>query len=214
MPATRRHFRGDGGPAILASIRQNQIVSDSAGNLYLADSARIRKISANGIITTIAGTGTSGNTGDNGPAPQAEVDPGPLALDNAGNLYFINNNLPSGIPPDTIRKIDRNGNMSTVAGGGTSPAINGASATSVTISPSHLASDPAGNLYFDSQSQLFKLNPSGTISLIAGRGGAQQLTPITSGTPALNAGLGGIVSIAVNPTGAVTSATLNIKQSS
>ena len=85
---------------------------DGAGNLYIADSYNIRKVTPNGIITTVAGDGTAGYSGDNGPATSAQLYwPSGVAVDAAGNLYIadtLNN---------AIRKVTPAGNISKVAGG-------------------------------------------------------------------------------------------------
>src|SRR5207248_1959655 len=84
-------FSGDGGPATSALLRSPRGVAiDAAGNLYIADADnnRIRKVGPDGVITTVAGTGQAGYSGDNGPAMQARLNqPGRLALDTAGNLF-------------------------------------------------------------------------------------------------------------------------------
>jgi hypothetical protein len=82
-------FSGDGGPAALAKIHHpTGIVVDGAGNVYFSDyhNYRIRKIDLSGIITTVAGSGTPGFSGDGGPALLANMYPGPLALDKEGNI--------------------------------------------------------------------------------------------------------------------------------
>ncbi len=84
-------FAGDNGPATSAQIDPVAVAVDSQGNLYIADgfNYRIRKVDINGIITTIAGNGTEGGVGDNGPAISAEIDfVTDLAVDNAGNIYL------------------------------------------------------------------------------------------------------------------------------
>jgi sugar lactone lactonase YvrE len=85
-------FTGDGGPAIAAQLDDpNGVAFDSAGNLYFADdnNQRIRRIDVNGIITTVAGTGTSGSKGDNGPGAQAELaSPFGIAMAPGDQLYI------------------------------------------------------------------------------------------------------------------------------
>src|SRR6185312_6498559 len=83
-------YSGDGGPAVTAQLGSPAgLVFDSAGNLYIADAARVRRVSTSGIITTIAGTGTPGFSGDNGPAIDAQIRTGKgLAADSSGNIYF------------------------------------------------------------------------------------------------------------------------------
>jgi sugar lactone lactonase YvrE len=85
-------FGGDGGPAAGAQLNQpNAVAADSKGNVYIADSAnhRIRKVDAvTGVITTVAGTGSPGFSGDNGPATSAQLNsPSDVAVDSAGHLY-------------------------------------------------------------------------------------------------------------------------------
>ena len=88
-------FSGDGGPALQASLNNPQGVAvDAAGNLYIADhvNGRVRKVAPNGIITTVAGTGLRGSTGDGGPAVSAQIGlPSGVAVDGSGNLYIVDN---------------------------------------------------------------------------------------------------------------------------
>src|SRR5215468_4965423 len=88
-------FSGDNGPARSASLnRPSSAVMDSAGNLYIYDSfnSRIRKVSTTGIITTYAGTGVAGASGNGGPALKAQIEnvSARMAIDPTGNLYFTN----------------------------------------------------------------------------------------------------------------------------
>ena len=106
-------FGGDGGLATNASFQSpNGLALDTDGNLYIADSFnnRIRKIDTNGIITTMAGNGAFGNSGDGGPATQAAIGlPSYLTFDASGALYVTQTS-------GWIRRIDANGTISTVAG--------------------------------------------------------------------------------------------------
>jgi uncharacterized protein (TIGR03437 family) len=188
---------GDGGPAANAGIvLPSGLVSDSAGNLYIGDvgGARIRKVAANGNISTIVGTGTPGFSGDGGPAVSAQTfGPQGLALDAQGNLYFSE----FGSAP-RVRKVDTNGIITTVAGNGSpgfsgdgGPAINaqlGASVAGVVI-------DGAGNLYIAdiANFRVRKVDSAGNITTIAGIGLA---------VPSSGNGDGGIPTSAhVNPIG-------------
>src|SRR5450432_3346010 len=109
-------FSGDGGQAAQATI--NRVVGlavDAAGNIYLADELnnRVRKVDTNGVITTFAGTGTAGFSGDAGPAAQAQLS-GPLGLCVApsGDIYVNDQGN------KRVRKISPSGTITTVAGTG------------------------------------------------------------------------------------------------
>jgi len=109
-------FSGDGGAATAAKINSPRgLFIDGAGNLYIADrlNHRIRKVDADGIITTVAGTGVQGFSGDGGPATAAQLnDPTGVAVDEAGNLYIAD------AENHRIRKVDTGGIITTVAGTG------------------------------------------------------------------------------------------------
>jgi len=165
-------FAGDGQAATLASLSSPKGVAvDLAGNLYTADywNNRIRKISAGGIITTAAGNGTPGFSGDGGPATSASLDwPKDVAVDLAGNLYtadYSNNR---------IRKISPGGIITTVAGGGSVLNLgDGGPATSASLSdPSGVAVDSAGNLYIADvyHNRIRKVSPGRIITTVAGNG--------------------------------------------
>jgi sugar lactone lactonase YvrE len=116
-----RGFSGDGGPAARAQIDgPNGVAADRAGNIYIADgyNARIRKVSATGTITTVAGTGVAGHSGDGGPATRAQISlqamQGPprtgITVDSQGNIYFAETYV------NKVRRIAPNGIITTVAG--------------------------------------------------------------------------------------------------
>jgi uncharacterized protein (TIGR03437 family) len=164
-------FSGDGGPATSASIcLPAGVALDSAGNLYIADSFnnRIRKVSG-GTITTVAGNGNQGFSGDGGPATSASLfTPIGVAVDSAGNLYIADsfNNR--------IRKVS-GGTITTVAGSGSDGfAGNGGPATSASLSlPAGMAIDSAGNLYIaDAGNNRIRKVSGGTITTFAGNGAA------------------------------------------
>jgi uncharacterized protein (TIGR03437 family) len=140
-----RGFSGDNGLATAAQLANPQgIAVDSAGNLYIADfgNASIRKVS-NGIITTVAGNGTPGFSGDNGPATSAQLYlPYGVAVDSAGNLYIGDSGN------NRIRKVS-NGVIATVAGNGTFgfSGDNGPATSAQLANPYGVAIDSAGNLY-------------------------------------------------------------------
>ena len=166
-----RGISGDGGPATQAQINSPYGVAvDGAGNLYIADSSnhRIRKVDSNGTITTVAGTGEHGISGDSGPATQAQIDsPRGMAVDATGNLYFADERN------DRIRKVDSTGTITTVAGGmGSEFFRNGDPATQAPLnSPTGVAVDGAGNLYIADRRnhRILKVDSAGTGTTVAGR---------------------------------------------
>lgn len=156
---------GDGGPAISAQALPQSIALDAAGNIYLCEilSNKIRKIDTNGIITTIAGTGTAGYSGDGGPAIQAQLNlPQGITADPLGNVYFADNAL-------YVRKIDTTGKITTVAGNGQSISINeGVPATSAGMVPTWVAADGGGNIFINDTVRVREVNSSGIINTVAG----------------------------------------------
>jgi sugar lactone lactonase YvrE len=187
---------GDGGPAINAQLYGPKGVAvDPAGNIYVAEiyKERIRKITPAGIISTIAGTGADGATGDNGPATLAQISGnGSLAIGPDGNLYLTDPNH------QRVRRINlATGIITTVAGaspGGIGDIRgDGGPATAAWLqSPAGLAFDPAGNLYtcefrviryIDYTSPVLAITPaSPTVPATAGSG-AITVTPTPSTAP-------------------------------
>ncbi len=167
-------YSGDGGPATAANLNKPYAVDlDAAGNLYIADTynQRIRKISTTGIITTIAGNGTAGYTGDGGPATAAEFSiPGYFRIDPAGNIIVADNGN------QRVRKINTSGIVSTIAGTGVSGfSGDGGMATAAKISyPQGIGLDAAGNIYIgDANNQRIReINTGGIIFTVAGNGTA------------------------------------------
>ncbi len=168
-----RGFSGDGGPATSAQIQFVEAIAvDSSGNLYIADSSddRIRKVDTSGVISTFAGTGTGGFSGDGGQATSAQLnDPHGVAVDSSGNVYiadYLNNR---------IRKVDTSGVITTVAGTGTYGfSGDGGQATSAWLRrPEGVGVDSSGNVYIaDSRShRIRKVDTSGVITTVAGNGG-------------------------------------------
>ena len=164
---------GDGGPAADAKlgfyIHSLKLAPD--GSLYLTDSSnhRIRKIGVDGIIVTVAGTGTGWYSGDGGPAVDASIrNPAGLELDANGHLYISDSfNC-------RVRKVDGSGLISTVIGTGTCTSTgDGGSALSATLSyPWHLRFDSVGNLFVVDQGghKVRRVTTDGNFSTFAGTG--------------------------------------------
>ncbi len=165
-------FGGDGGAATAANLYDPcSIAFDASGNLIFSDNrnARVRKITPAGIITTIAGTGVSGFSGDGGPATAAKLTiPGGLAFDAHHNLYVTDGFNAR------VRKIDTNGIITTVAGNGTSVfAGDGGPATAASFqNPDNVAFDSIGNMYISDwqNNRLRKVDTFGIVRTIAGNG--------------------------------------------
>lgn len=164
-----RGYVGDSGPATRAQLDQPEgMAFDGAGNLYVVDSAnnRIRKIDTHGIITTLAGTGTAGYTGDGGPALQAQMQPDDLVFDPAGNLYIAE------FGNHVVRKIDTKGIIRTIAGTGKEgcSGYGGRATGALLMSPLSPVLDSTGNLYFaDGKCHaVLRIDPSGILSIYAG----------------------------------------------
>ena len=165
-----RGYSGDGGAATAAQLGIPESVAvDNAGNVYIADrfNNRIRKVDGSGNISTFAGTGTRGYSGDGGAATAAQLSsPSGVALDNAGNVYIADYNN------HRIRKVDGSGNISTFAGTGTRGfSGDGGAATAARLNiPTNVAVDDAGNVYIaDSRNdRIRKVDGSGNISTFAG----------------------------------------------
>ncbi|MBT5470949.1 MAG: hypothetical protein HOK41_10135 [Nitrospina sp.] len=166
-------FSGDGGQATQARLNVPAgLAFDKRGNLYIADrnNHRIRKVDSRGIITTLAGTGTAGFSGDGGPAKQAQVNhPSGIALDGKGNLFFSDRSN------ERIRVIDSKGNIRTYAGNG-KEGFKGDSGPALQASldkPFGLALDRKGNLYIADRgnNRVRKVNPQGIMTTVAGDGG-------------------------------------------
>jgi uncharacterized protein (TIGR03437 family) len=187
----------NGTPALQASIGPNLVTADKQGNIYFIDQdTLVMKINAQGNISRFAGNGIRGYSGDGGPAVNASVNgPSGIFADASGNVFLA----------DTanfrIRKIDGNGQITTIAGNGKSGyAPNGALAVNASIGSSYsVAEDSAGNIYFaDAQNNVIgKVDTHGILTTLAGTAGKAGYSG--DGGPAASATLNSPLSVTVDP---------------
>ena len=196
-------YHGDGGPATGTSLATpDALVMDSSGNLYIADSAnaRVRKVSPDGIITTVAGNGTTGSSGDGGPAQLAKINyPRGIAVDSAGNLFLADAN------ESRVRKVSTDGIITTVAGDGTlNYSGDGRLAANAQInSPWGVATDSKGNLFIadTGNNRIRKVDADGAISTIAGNGDFGSFGDSGEGGAALSASITAPFGVALDEAG-------------
>lgn len=200
--------RGDNGPAIAAELwSPSGVAVDAQGNVFIADTQnhRVRKIAPSGTITTVAGNGMVGFSGDGGPATAAALnEPNDVVVDATGNLYI------SDTLNNRIRRVSATGIISTIAGSGLSPFTNelppldgdGGAATQARLNaPFGLALDKTGNLFITeaNAARIRRVEAnSGIISTVAGNG---QIGPGGDGGPAVEARLRFPTGVAVDNAG-------------
>lgn len=196
-------FSGDSGQCITAELNYPRGVTfDGAGNLYIADyfNQRIRKINTAGVITTVAGNGNYGFSGDGGQATATELHaPSDVKFDAVGNMYIADFNN------HRIRKVNTTGIISTVAGNGTAGfSGDGGQATSAELwFPHCIVFDAIGNMYIadDFNNRIRKVNTAGIISTVAGSGGSVTGSYSGDGGPATAATLYGPFGVALDAIG-------------
>ena len=199
---------GDGGPALEAGFCvPTGVTVDANGNVYIIADMRIRKVDRSGIITTVAGTGEIGFSGDGGPATAASLNhPQDLATDAAGNLYIAD------IFNHRIRKIDTDGIITTIAGtgpiwfdGGGYSGDGGPAVRAYLRRPSNVAVDGYGNVYIadNNNHRIRKVDTAGIITTIAGTGpiGFDEGGYSGDDGPAVRARLHSPLGVAVDSTG-------------
>ena len=165
-------FSGDGGPAVEAQIHHPRAIAfDKDGNTFFADTLnqRIRRIDTAGVITTVAGNGTEGYSGDSGPALEAALNqPHGVAVDKDGILYIADS------ANHRIRKVTADGQISTYAGDGTPGALGdgGPAAAAQVKDPKTITMDPSGAVLYiadTGNNRIRKIDlGTGTISTVAG----------------------------------------------
>src|ERR1051326_5392831 len=218
-------YTGDGGPATDAELRLNfgnasavwaGLAVDNAGNLFIADTTNhcIRRVSTDGIITTVAGTGVAGFSGDGGPAIDAQLAyPWGVAVDAAGNLfildtfnYRIRKVATSGIITTLAPvygwalAVDSEGNVLVTAPGSaiTKISADGIAATVPGVGGWGLAVDSHGNLFVaDGVRTIQKISPDGTTTSVAAEGSGG----LGDGGPAISAQLAYPSGVAVDAEG-------------
>lgn len=190
-------YGGDGGQATSAQISPIDAQPDGRGNLYIADGRnhRVRKVDADGVITTVAGTGVRGFSGDGGSATSAKLSfPVGLAIDRDGNVFVAD------LANRRVRKIDTQGIITTVAGTGAFGfSGDGGPATSAKLSASDLAFDASGNLFI-AGGRVRKVVP-GADGVINGAGDEIITTVAGNGAFASSGDGGPATSAAVNASG-------------
>lgn len=162
-------YSGDGGPATAANLfYPDGVAADRLGNIYISDYYNnvVRKVHG-GIITTFAGTGTGGHSGDGGPATAAQLrKPSAIAADSLGNVYICDSMC-------YVRKVNTAGNITTIVGTIYGFGGDGGPATAAKFrSGNGLATDNYGNLYLSDHgnSRIRIINTSGIINTYAGTG--------------------------------------------
>jgi sugar lactone lactonase YvrE len=168
----KQGFYGDGGPAASAQLyNPDALAVDARGDVYIADvsNRRVREVTPAGIITTVAGNGKAGSSGDGGPASAAELsEPIGLALDGQGDLVIAD------AGSNRVREVTPAGIISTVAGTGKRGfSGDGGPARSARFNyPAGVALDSEGDLYIsdNGNNRLREVNAAGTITTVAGNG--------------------------------------------
>lgn len=180
-------YAGDGGPATSAELSATGVAVDQTGNLYIADTGnhRVRMVTPQGIISTFAGTGVAGYSGDGGPASAAKLSaPNSLTMDAQGNLYIVDAticqdvNCPNGAGGENrVRKVDPNGVITTFAGNGIGgwTGDGGPASSAALCFPNGVTVDPEGNVFIlDAGNQVVRKVDAGgnisTVSLVSANG--------------------------------------------
>jgi hypothetical protein len=175
-------YSGDGGPAISAKLDNPRGVAvDSAGNLYIADTNNyvIRKVDTNGVITTVAGAGVPGYSGDGGEATIAKLDsPYAVACDSAGNLYIADTGN-TRVRKVTFATTNVDTTFTTLAGtAGGEGSADGTGSAALFKYPNGVAVDATGNVYIADEGNhtIRKITSGGVVTTLAGTAGSSGST--------------------------------------
>jgi len=195
-------YRGDNVPATQTAVDPYSITVDSNNNLYIADfgNHRVRKVSPQGIITTVAGTGVSGYSGDDGPASQAALaSPSDVWVDSNNNLYICD------YISSVIRKVDPSGIIDTVVGNGLRGfSGDGGLATQARLNlPYSITGDAIANLMIVDNGNYRVRRVDAPTQFIDTIGGNGTFTTSGDGGPATSAGISSPVGVAVDSVGNV-----------
>jgi RHS repeat-associated protein len=199
---------GDGVPATQTEVYPRGLAAAPDGSFYIAEAHRIRRVAPNGIITTVAGTGVPGFSGDGGPATQARLNSATaIAVGSDGSLYIAD------LTNRRVRRVDPGGIIRTVAGNGNVcsapnlPCGDGGLATLAPVGPKSVAVAPDGTLYIGDGNtrRVRRVTPDGIISTVAGNGGIpfSATDPAGDGGPATNARLFAPDSLAISLDGSL-----------
>jgi sugar lactone lactonase YvrE len=174
---------------------------DSSNNLFISDFSgnTVIKVTPTGNITSVAGTGSGGYSGDNGPAISAQiVEPSGIAVDSQGNVYIADSGN------NRVRKVNPGGTITTIAGNGQYGYLgDGGPATNASFKgPSSVAVDSAGNVFVSDYNNcvLRRIDPSGIVATIAGTG---QCGDAGDGGPAASASISRPYGVAVDSSGRI-----------
>ncbi len=197
-------YSGDGGQATAAELNSpNSVALDGFGNLYIADASnnRIRKVNTSGVISTIAGSGAYGYSGDGGSAMSAELSsPQGVVVDNANNVYIIDGGFPA-----YIRKISPNGSNNFVytynwsPSGGTNLTASNLSAGTYTVTATDYIGCTGTASVNITQPAAFIANINSTnINCFGNNNGSAQSTPSGGSSPYTYAWQGGATTSGIN----------------
>jgi trimeric autotransporter adhesin len=198
-------YNGDGMAATSTLLHYPSGIATDATNIYIADNAnqRVRKVNSSGIVSTIAGNGTQGYTGDGGAATSAELsNPSGVVLDSIGNLYISNQGI-NGSGSNVREVTVSTGNISTYAGGANDGSWgDGGLATSAALDvPYNLAISSSNNIYIaDTFNNKIRVVASGIINTKAGNGSGGFYG---DGGPAINAELNRDYGVAIDGSGVI-----------
>jgi len=196
-------FSGDGGPATSAALYYPYGVATSPdGSLYIAASNnRVRRVSPDGVITTVAGNGAAGFSGDGGPATSASLNPYGVAVGPDGGLYIAD------CGNNRVRRVGPDGVITTAAGNGMAGfGGDGGPATQAALNcPWDVATGPDGSLYIAdfNNNRVRRVGPDGVIATVAGKAGGSFGGFSGDGGPATQAELSRPASVALAPDGSL-----------